>query len=176
MLRTHRAGRGPGGGGMEGGLGSMQQEGPQPWRAEEQVQDPSRLTGPEWVGETLGTSSQSSDPTGPLPIGLSPPPPSFPPMPQDPQGWRGPWRMEDQAWEPSRLLRPQVGEGEMPTMPPLILPSQRAPPTHVSSSPHLPPMPLGPMQRPWRAGDPAWEPSRLPGSQLVRGDSRRAPP
>ena len=26
-----------------------------PWRAEDQVQDPRRLTGPEWVRETLGT-------------------------------------------------------------------------------------------------------------------------
>ena len=42
-----------------------------PRRAEEQAQDPSRLSGPEWAGETLGAFPPSSDSGGSFPIRLS---------------------------------------------------------------------------------------------------------
>ena len=80
MLRTHRAGKGRGG----WGLGSRQQEGPR--RAEDQVQDLSRLTGPEWAGKTLGLfPSDPLIPEGPsLLASLLLLPPSLPPMPVEP--------------------------------------------------------------------------------------------
>ena len=57
-----------------------------PWTAKDQVQDPSRLPGPEWVGETLGAF-----PLNPLILeGASPLASLLPlPMPQDPHSQRG---------------------------------------------------------------------------------------
>ena len=55
-----------------------------------------------------------------------------------------PWRAEDQVQDLSRLTGPEW-EGEMPSLPPLILRSQRALPCPpLLFSPRLPPMPLRP--------------------------------
>ena len=71
----------------------------------DQVQDPSRLPGPEWAGETPSAPPLILE--GPSPT-ASPllPHPHLPPRPQGPRQPRvGPQRVEDLAQEPSRLPR-----------------------------------------------------------------------
>ena len=95
---------------------------------EDQAWDPSRLPGPEWAGEMLGTFP---------PILHSWRVPCLPPLlplhhllpcPYDSRGQRAPWKVEDQAGEPSRLPGACLGGGNASCIPSLILRSLRVPP------------------------------------------------
>ena len=127
MLRTHWAGKGPGGWGVGLRLNAAggAQECLRPWRAEGQVWDPSRLSGPEWAGEMLGAFSPPTNPLileGPYPLAsLLPPPPSY--APRTSVAWRWPWRAEDPAREPSRLPGANWAGQTLGTLPPPQHPS-----------------------------------------------------
>ena len=84
MLRTHRAGKGPGGcGGW--GLGSRNRRGPvvppHPWsqRAEDLTWEPSWLPMPHWAGQMPAAPLLLPEGTSRLPLLFSPRPPSFAP-------------------------------------------------------------------------------------------------
>ena len=129
MLRTHRAGKGPGGcGGW--GLGSRNRRGPgvsphpSSQRAGDLTWEPSRLPGLEWAGHSCSSSpllllqSWRAPPTC-----LSCPPVGVLPMPPGPMwpGVRGALEGRGPAWELSRLPGPQWA-GQTPSAPlPLLL-------------------------------------------------------
>ena len=141
-----------------------------PWRAEDQVQDPSRLPGPKCVGGNarcvpLILQSQRVSPHWPL---------FFPTScaPRTHAAREGPRRQGPDP-EAQRGSRGQVGGGNAfhASLDPLI---RRAPPC----PPLLPPPPSyaprsNTAQRgPQRAEDLVWEPSRLLGAQLGRANAR----
>ena len=135
MLRTHRAGKGPGGcGGW--GLGSRNRRGPgmppHPWsqRAGDLLWEPSRLPGLEWAGQMPSSPLlllQSGRAPPPC-LSWSPRPPSY--GPKDPRGLEGGLEGRGPAWELSRLLMPKW-VGQLPSTPLPLLPEGPS---------HLPPV------------------------------------
>ena len=80
-----------------------------------------------WVPLGVGTPSLPQPPlrgAGPRGPAFTFAPPSLPPTPSGPHGWRGPRRAEDQAWDLSRFLGAQVGRGNLAMLPFDPLPSQ----------------------------------------------------
>ena len=178
MLRTHRAGKGPGGyGGVR--LRLKEQKGPRcaphPWsqRARDLTWEPSRLPGLEWAGQSPSAPLPLlPDGSSHLPLLISP---GLPPMPPGTHvAWRGLWRrgyqlgssagspapvgqviaLRSSPASPGEFLPPASPDlpglrGAIPVWPPLLLPFQ---------SPYLlpvhfgvPPVSLGirvPHQRP----------------------------
>ena len=154
MLRTHRAEKGPGGMGVGLRLNTAGgfQECLRPWRAEDQVQDPRRLPGPEGVWETLGAFPQSSNPGGSFPAGLSSSLPTMTLGPTWPEG----------ALEAQQTSQAHVGRGNARHAspdPPIL---EGSPPTiHLSSSSPLHPSSYAP--RTHTAGGSPGEPRTRPG-------------
>ena len=100
MLRTHRAGKGPGGWG--GGLRLREQKGPRcaphPWSqmAGALTWEPSKLSGPEWAGQLPSAPLLLLlEGPSPLPLLNSPQPPSYAPRTNVAGKWRGLWRAGD---------------------------------------------------------------------------------
>ena len=163
MLRTQRARKGPGWLGLRLNTAGEPPECLRPWRSEDQVQDPSWLTGPEWVGEMLGTFPPSFSPRGPLPTGLSSSSPCLPPMPLEATRLEGAPEARGPDPEAQQASR---GEwvGKTPFTPPLIPEGPS-----LSAFPPLPPLlpPSYTLRTPcnqrglWRMEDHDREPSRL---------------
>ena len=182
MLSTHRARKGPGGWrlGLRLNAAGGVQECLWPLRSEDQVQDPSRLTGPKWAGEILGPFtpilwSQRAPPLWPLFF-------SPPPTPSDAQGatWPvGAWKVGDQTQKPNRIARAEW-VGETPAAPPLIFQSRRAPPCLplllFPAPPSLPP--IGPMRLEGALENGGPGPGAQQASQgwVGRGNTRSASP
>ena len=138
MLRIHRPGRGPGG----WGLGSTQQEGRRSasglggWR----TRSGTGFLGPSGWGKCLWHFPRSPGPgVSPLSASLSLPPSSIPLMPLGrmwPRGGLGEWRTSPGS--PAGFPGCKW-VGETPSVPPLILQSQRFPPPVASPLLPLPP-------------------------------------
>ena len=151
-----------------------------PWRAEDQVQDPSSSLGPS------GWGNARCVPPDP-PIWRATPrwplfffPPSLPPMLLRPMWPEGSWEAGDQTQKPNRLPGAER-LGGMPAALHLIPRPSRVPlsasPTLPPSS--LPPMPLEPTRpegAPEYGGGKAPEPSRLPGARVGRGNAVHTSP
>ena len=154
MLRTHRAGKGPGGcGGW--GLGSRNRRGPgvppTPGLRGKGTSpgSPAGFLGSSGWGRRPPLLSCSSGLGGPLPS-ASPDLPDFPPMPpRTHAAWRGLWRAGDQlgssAGSPAR-----VGRSITLRSSPLLLEGPSCLPLLISDLPGL------------RGADPVWPPLLLP--------------
>ena len=167
MLRTHRAGKGPGGcGGW--GLGSRNGRGP---GAPPTPGLRGQGTSPGSTAGFLDSSGQGKCPPllscssclgGPLPS-ASPDLPSLPPMPPRTYvAWRGLWRAGD--WPGISAGSPCPSGWAIALCSSPVPPGWLLPPASPDL-PSLPPLPPGPKWPGWGFGwgEPAWELSRPPG-------------